>query len=554
MSLSGSPYTLRAAGRALLLAAIAATVARGDLPCAQCHPKETAGFAATAMGRSAGPPARVRAGSFVQAASQTRFSVDYSGSRMVQHIARGGLSAQHDIAFQVGSGTHAFGYLIDLGNHLFQSPLGYFAGRGWAMSPGYETSKAPDFYRPVTPECLFCHSGRALPVAGSLNTYRDPPFEAEAITCERCHGPAEAHLRAPLPGTIVNPAKLPPRARDSVCEQCHLNGEERVPNPGKQLADFHPGENLEDVFSVYVYASSVDPEHPDPLRVVGQVQRLALSRCARESGGKLWCGTCHDPHVQPADSKAYFRARCLGCHGDALLKTHSKPDLDCAGCHMPRRPVTDGAHTIFTDHRIAIYSPRELASPPERPAPAGTAGQPPPALVAWREPAGELAKRNLGLAEVLVGDRTESFPLVSRGFDALRECADTFPNDPAVLTAIGKALLAGGRPSEAAVAFELAAQLEPAVAVRYLNLGLAYHAVPDFTKAVENLDKARQLDPLLEQPYLELAVIYSAEHDQAALRSVEESYLKAFPGDLKAQMALRTGGAMVTTGRGRGDR
>jgi len=46
--------------------------------------------------------------------------------------------------------------------------------------------------------------------------------DAEAITCERCHGPSEKHLADPRAGTIVNPSKLAPAARDSICEQCHL--------------------------------------------------------------------------------------------------------------------------------------------------------------------------------------------------------------------------------------------------------------------------------------------------------------------------------------------
>jgi tetratricopeptide (TPR) repeat protein len=507
--------------------------AYGVLPCAKCHPKETAGLAATPMGRSLAVPTRVPAGSFRHAISGTQFTVEYNGSKMVQRITRDGITARYEIAYQVGSGTHAYAYLIELDHHLFQSPLGYFASRGWAMSPGYEKMKAPDFYRPVTTDCLFCHSGQARPVPGAFNTYEDPPFQTEAISCERCHGPAEAHLRAPLPGSIVNPVKLPPRARDSICEQCHLNGEERVPNPGKELSDFRPGKDLEDVFSVYLDAGSRDPQHPDPLKVIGQVQRLALSKCARESDGKLWCGTCHDPHALPQHPKAYFRSKCLACHGSALLKTHPKPVEDCTGCHMPRRPVTDGAHTIFTDHRIAIYSAKELAAAtqPSSPLVGHTS-----ALVAWHNPAGALAKRNLGIADVLVGDREEAFSLISRGFDLLRDCLESYSNDPAMLTAIGKALVADRRASDAIAPFELAAQAEPNAAVRYLNLAMAYKALPDPKNAIENFEKALQLDPLLEQAYQELIAVYTAKHDEAMVHDTEKRYLKAFPQNINAQL------------------
>lgn len=499
-------------------------------PCARCHPHEVAGFAATQMGRSLGQPGEEPSGQFVHAVSNSRFSIEWSGSRIVQRVDRDGLTAGYPIAYAIGSGTHARAYLIRLGDHLFQSPLGYFAGRGWGMSPGYENSKDPDFYRPVTPDCLVCHAGRARPVRWTFNTYQNPPFEEEAITCDRCHGPAEAHLRNPVPGSIINPARLASRARASVCEQCHLSGEERIPNPGKQLSDFRPGEELEEVYSVYVAAGSRDPRSANPLKVISQAQQLALSACARQSHGKLWCGTCHDPHEQPANPKTYFRTRCLTCHGTALGKSHPKPAPDCIGCHMPRRPVSDGAHTVFTDHRIT-------RRPPE--ATAGASALAPLSLVAWRDPPGALAKRNLGLAEIRLGERLESFPLVKQGFQSLSDCLDDFPNDPAVLTGIGNALLVVGQGRDAAAAFEQAVQIEPHDALHYLHAGLAWKRAGENEKAIADLEKAVELDPLLEQPYLELARVYSGVQDSSGLRRTCERYLKAFPGSIKAQAMVR---------------
>jgi hypothetical protein len=176
---------------------------------------------------------------------------------MVQKVERNGVGAAHDMAYVIGSGNHAVGFLMEAGGHLFQSPIAWYTKREiWDMAPGYEQAPAPDFNRPVTPQCLFCHAGQATPVRGTLNRYATPPFQAEAITCERCHGPAEAHLRNPVPGSIINPQKLSFRARDSICEQCHLSGMARVPNPGRQISDFRPGQELEDIFSVYLFESS----------------------------------------------------------------------------------------------------------------------------------------------------------------------------------------------------------------------------------------------------------------------------------------------------------
>jgi len=452
----------------VLAAAVTALPAWCAHPCAQCHPKEVAGYAATQMGRSLGPTTPEPPGNFVHAASKTRFTIESSDSRMIQRLERNGVSGQHEAAYAIGSGTHAVGYLIQLGDHLFQSPLSYYAGHGWDMAPGYERNPAPDFYRPVNAHCLFCHSGQARPIPDTVNSYQTPAFEEQAITCERCHGPVEAHLRDPSPGSIINPATLSRRARDSICEQCHLSGEAGVPNPGKQLTDFRPGQDLEEVYTVYVSEGSLDPTGPNRLRVISQAQQLALSTCARRSQGKLWCGTCHDPHEQPADAKTYFRSRCLSCHGAALVKTHpqvndvaraARPDLsgsrplsreglapaqgwndDCIGCHMPRRPVSDGGHTIFTDHRIARRPPSE---------PDTSGPNVPTGLVAWHDPAAALAQRNLGLAELEVGEKLEYSPLVTQGFQSLLKVWSDFPRDPAVLTGIGEFLIGTAREDDA---------------------------------------------------------------------------------------------------------
>jgi hypothetical protein len=506
-----------------------------SIPCAQCHPAETAGYGSSQMAHSLGSVSPEPGGAFEHKASGTRFSVTLTPSGMEQKLDRDGFSGEYQPAYAIGSGTHAVGYLIQMNGHLFQSPICFYAGRGWDMAPGYENNESPDFLRPVTPDCLSCHVGKARPIEHSSNRYEDPPIEAEAITCERCHGPSEAHLRSPVPGSIINPAKLPIRARDSVCEQCHLSGEARIPNPDMKISDFHPGQNLEDVFSVYVYEGSLDPTRSAALKVISQAQQLALSTCLRKSSGKLWCGTCHDPHQTPADAKVYYRNRCLSCHGTALLRTHAKPNQDCIGCHMPRRVVSDGGHTVFTDHRIA-------RRPPNEPEPSGKTG--PQSLVAWHTPASALAERNLGLAEIEVGERTKTFPLISQGAKHLMEVWPQFPKDPPVLTGIGQVLLgledAG---ADAASVFERAIQVEPDSPSNYIHAALAWKAAHDDHKAIQYLEKAVHLDPVAEQPYLELAAIYAAEHQPAMVHLTYERYLKAFPQSIEAQRKVRESAA-----------
>ncbi len=153
-------------------------------------------------------------------------------------------------------------------------------------------------------------------------------------------------------------------------------GVARVLNPGKKTEDFHPGEPLEQVFTIYTAA--VPPGSPrEALRVISHVEQLALSLCAHKSKGRLRCGTCHNPHDQSAKPPQYYRSRRLSCHKDILSKSHAGgSNGDCVVCHMSKRNAKDGGHTVFTDHRIS------RRPEPEQQAETAEKGE----LVVWRDP------------------------------------------------------------------------------------------------------------------------------------------------------------------------
>src|SRR5581483_403743 len=112
-------------------------------------------------------------------------------------------------------------------------------------------------------------------------------------------------------------------ARDSVCEQCHLEGETRILNPGKALHDFRAGEPLENTAVAYLLKTA------ETGRAVTQAEELAESRCARESGGKLWCGTCHHSHRAAADRRREVRQVCGTCHSTLSKSAHPASATDC---------------------------------------------------------------------------------------------------------------------------------------------------------------------------------------------------------------------------------
>jgi len=454
------------------------------------------------MAHSLRRPGKEPEGSFEHAASGTEFTIYSNQDGLWQRMERDGTISDYHVDYVVGSGSHASGYLVRIGDHLFQSPICFYTRLGrYDMAPGSEETRDPDFVRAVTLECLLCHSGQPLPIEDTLNEYRSPAFARESISCDRCHGDPARHLQRPLPGSIVNPAKLPLAARNSVCEQCHLKGVARVLNPSRRFQDFRPGEPLEQVFTIYTAA--LPPDTPrEALKVISQSEQLALSLCARQSKARLWCGTCHDPHASAKQPSEYYRARCLGCHQGKLSDSHpGGAKGDCVSCHMAKQNAKDGGHSVFTDHRIS-----------RRPAPEG---QPPELgeLAAWREPPSALRGRNLALAYAQAGFENDSASQIVRGYHMLLEVQRSFPNDPAVVNALAQALLDARQPLEAAQLFERALQLGPDTATAEGNAGRAWMQAGQIGKARDHLERAVKLDPLLLSAAVALVQVYRQEGD-----------------------------------------
>jgi predicted CXXCH cytochrome family protein len=455
-------------------------------------------------------------GTFTDPVSGTAFIVRSGPSGTSIRRQHGGEGFDYPVAWAIGSGRHASGFLVQVDGHLFQAPICYYTNRrAYGLAPGYEHLPDPDFTRPVGEECVLCHSGRPMFQRGTANRYEPPVFAAEAISCERCHGPVEEHLRRPVPGSIVNPAKLAPSARDSVCEQCHLAGAVRILNPGRDFTDFRPGVPLESVFTVYVRAAGATGR---PFKVISHAEQLAQSACARNSHGNLWCGTCHDPHAAAAPTAQTFSAVCQSCHKGKLEKSHPA-GANCVSCHMTRRQAQDGGHTVFTDHRIS-----------RRPS-TDDAGAPPEELAAWREPDPALQTRNMALAYVKAGIAARSPAQIVRGYRMLTEVQRAAPDDLDVLRGIGRALLLGKEPAEALKAFTRVLELEPGRSGNEEDVGVACFEAGNVNCAAAHLERALQLDPLRLSAADALQEVYRKQGDSKRAAALANSFEKAIGRD-----------------------
>ena len=494
--------------------------AGGSAPvCAVCHPKETARFLQTGMGNSLSPPALLAGGQILHERSGSTIDVTARNGRMFHRISERGLTAEYPVAYEIGSGKAGRGYIIQVGDYLIQSPAAWYNPHGWDVAPGFVPSRLLDFDRVMIETCLFCHASEAR---FSEDGRRFVGSALTAITCERCHGPTADHLQHPSAKNIVNPAKLPAATRDSVCEQCHLEGEARILNPGKTWRDYRPGEELEQTGVIYVRR-----QNGQSLQAVSQAEQLAKSRCVRESGGKLWCGTCHNPHSQATDRNREVREVCVACHAALSQAAHPPGETECVSCHMPRVAPKDIIHAAITDHRIL----------PAPGAERGGSEHGDETLTAFREPPVEFRNRDLGLAEFDVGSR-HGIPAMSRaGIQLLESLPDAEKNkDAAVLAALAGADLQRGMAPEGLGLLRRAIERQPRDAVYAFYLGLALDKANDAAGAEQQLNRAIELDPSRKEAYIALCTIYGKQGRVGDIEAAIDRYLKWNPQSISFRL------------------
>ena len=350
--------------------------------CAECHDKEATTFRHHPMARTLIPigdvklpPLDEKRHNPFEALGQ-RFEVVVK-DRGVWHMRSATDSAgkrlfeqSMPVHFAIGSGTHAHSFLSIDGGTVLQTPITWFAQKGvWDLSPGFAPNQLAG--RRVGADCLFCHSNSANEDPRDETAYRQPIFpRGHGIGCQRCHGPGGEHVKAPgntvkmkldgrdveLDPTIVNPKHLSPHLRESICWQCHLEGDVRVLRRGRARFDFRPGMPLEDFVGVFVDAAETQFDD-----VVNHVEQMLQSRCYKASSEpKLGCVSCHDPHEKLTGEQAvaHYRAACLRCHGEnecSLPKAErlaQHKDDDCTACHMRPFMTSNIVHVSSTDHRI----------------------------------------------------------------------------------------------------------------------------------------------------------------------------------------------------------
>jgi predicted CXXCH cytochrome family protein len=263
------------------------------------------------------------------------------------------LDGRTEMKYFLGSGKRGRTYLFEREGYWFEAPINWYAKKQvWDMTPHYLETREMPLTLPVDPGCLHCHASGAAPsLPDARNHYASEPFAAGGITCEACHGDGGAHVASGGKARMLDLDALEPVRRDSVCLNCHLEGQAGVNRLGKKIENFRPGEDLFDYTLYFVYRS----ESGSGGRATSQYEALLRSACKQKSGDRMTCTTCHDPHgsPRPEERVEFYRQRCLSCHSGAGFATaHHAENPDCTACHMARPPSNDIAHEQVTDHWI----------------------------------------------------------------------------------------------------------------------------------------------------------------------------------------------------------
>jgi len=445
------------------------------------------------------------------------------------------LNGKQEMRYFIGSGKRGRTYLFEQHGYWFEAPINWYGKKQvWDMTPDFRRARSMPLTLPVDPGCLHCHASevaRSLPEARNL--YSGEPFADGGISCAACHGDGSVHIASAGKVHMMNIDRLPQMRRDSICLNCHLEGQTAVIRLGKNTADFVPGDDLFDFAEYFVYKT----ENGSGGRATSQWEALLRSQCKKKSGERMTCTTCHDPHDSPRqDVKAeFYRTKCLQCHDKAsFAERHHPENRDCTACHMARPPSNDIAHEQVTDHWIR----KRVSNKTE---PMATSGE--------LEPIGETGvdDRELGLAYAQMALRGEDSEAGKRALNFLKRTEQKeggAQKDHELHANLGFLEQMAGDADSAEQEYKRALEADPYDAIAGGDLAVIKARKREYSEAEKLWQGVFDRDPGQVAAGIDLAIVECSTGRSDAAIATAERILEFSPDETKARdmlVAIRSG-------------
>jgi PPIC-type PPIASE domain len=277
-----------------------------------------------------------------------QFSVESSGNKMTVPVQAMIGGERHGISFMLvldqldglalerpamieGRFALSHGSLV-LSPGFLKEPGDYADQLGRVLSPSFEE------------RCLTCHGKPQTLGAGRMG----------GVRCESCHGPATTHVKSFAAANVETATKPSPSINSQLVKPEHLEGARIM----EVCVQCHHGQS----------AITHSDLMPGDVLVSSQVPALRSTQCFIQSGEKISCISCHNPHADTTSVVQKSVTVCLSCHSSSNPQHAALCPVDrvqgCVGCHMPT--VKMNAFEL-SDHwiRVETSSKRKSAATDE---------------------------------------------------------------------------------------------------------------------------------------------------------------------------------------------
>ncbi len=204
--------------------------------------------------------------------------------------------------------------------------------------------------------CQACHPMEAhtYSMTAHVKLLRDPGNEVQALGCEACHGPGQAHFKAGGGRGVGGIRSFRPDGPESADEQnaaclkCHLRG-------GKLFwkGSAHQGRGIRcvDCHTLMKKVSASNQlKKAEVMDVCFQCHILENARIYRSSHmpvreKKITCTNCHNPHGTVTEKllkAGSVNELCYTCHAEMrgpFLWEHPPVRENCLNCHNPHGSI-----------------------------------------------------------------------------------------------------------------------------------------------------------------------------------------------------------------------